>query len=277
MSTPWNGFLKISASFVEAGLTVMNSGVRTMQTGIERLAGQKSDPGMGAPPVNGPECLDSAFSDFANRLIRIGRMTPLEPGEVAKSMGEVVQSARKSFGYLDLRSPRALLLPLAMPLSLSGIFAESMLRAITVSSVIGPSRMPRFVEQVMEMFSDIGVFAAVEYGKLIERYRRRLVERPNDSATRLELGHLYVKCGLHDEAARELDIAAKDPATRELALHELAVAHYRAGRFEQAARDGVAAMAANPSNERARAWLWLSSRSLGGYPESVPQEYRMEM
>src|SRR5258708_25299017 len=122
MNGPWNDFLKISASFVEAGLTVMNSGVRTMQTGIEKLAGQKSDPGTGAPPVNGPECLDSAFSDFGNRLVRIGRLTPLEPGELVKSMGEVLQSARKSFGYLDLSSPRVLLLPLAMPLSLSGTF-----------------------------------------------------------------------------------------------------------------------------------------------------------
>ena len=277
MSAPWTDLLRISASFVEAGLTVMNSGVRTMQTGIEKLAGQKSDPGTGAPPVNGPECLDSAFSDFANRLVRIGRMTPLEPGEVVKSMGEVVQSARKSFGYLDLSSPRALLLPLAVPLSLGGMFGEAMLRAIAVSSVIKPSRMPRFVDQVAEMFSDIGVFAGVEYGKLIERYRRRLMERPDDNATRLELGHVYVKCGLHDEAVRELDIAVKNPATRALALHERAVAHYRAGRFEQAVSDGTAAMVANPGNERARAWLWLSSRSLGGYPESVPQEYRMEM
>jgi hypothetical protein len=36
-------------------------------------------------------------------------------------------------------------------------------------------------------------------------------------------------------------------------------------------------MAADPSNERSRAWLWLASRSLGGYPESVPAEYQMEM
>src|SRR5262249_50931293 len=61
------------------------------------------------------------------------------------------------------------------------------------------------------------------------------------------------------------------------ALHECAVAHYRAGRFQEAVKTGVAAMDANPGNERARAWLWLSSRSTNGYPDYVPTQYRMEM
>src|SRR5947209_16891160 len=102
MSTPWASLIKIPATFLEAGLVAMNRGVRTVQASIETLAGQKSDPGMSRPPVNGPENLDNAFSDFANRLVRIGRLTPLEAPEIVKAMGEVVQSARRSFGYLDL-------------------------------------------------------------------------------------------------------------------------------------------------------------------------------
>ena len=88
---------------------------------------------------------------------------------------------------------------------------------------------------------------------------------------------MYVKIGLYDQAVRELNIVAENPATRALALHESAVAHYRAGRHEQAVEDGVAAMAAEPDNEQTRSWLWLSSRSTGGYPESVPAKYRMEL
>ena len=116
----------------------------------------------------------------------------------------------------------------------------------------------------------------MQYRELIARHRERLERQPDDSATRLELGRVCLKCGLYDEAIKELGIAARDPGARAIAMHESAVAQYRAGRFEQAVADCVAAMAADPSNERTRYWLWLSSRSLGGYPESVPLEYRME-
>ena len=277
MSTPWASLIKIPATFLEAGLVAMNSGVRTVQASIETLAGQKSDPGMSGPPVNGPENLDNAVSDFANRLVRIGRMTPLEAPEIVKAMGEVVQSARRSFGYLDLRDPRAVILPLALPFSAAGLAGEALLRVMVVSSLISPGRMRVFVDQVAEMFSDVGIFASLQYKDLFDRHRQRLERAPNDFATRAELGHIYVKCGLYDHAVRELEIAARNPGTREAALHDSAVAHYRAGRFAEAVRDGVAALSVNPNNDRTRSWLWLSSQSLGGYPETVPTEYRMEM
>ena len=55
------------------------------------------------------------------------------------------------------------------------------------------------------------------------------------------------------------------------------MAHHRAGRFLQAVEAGVGAMNANPDNDRARIWLWLSAERLGGYPESVPEQHRMQM
>ena len=277
MSTPLANFLKIPASFLEAGLVAMNSGVRTLQTGIEMLAGQKSDPGTNAPPIDGPQNLDTALSDFGNRVVRISRLTPLEGGEILKAMGEIMVSARRSFGYLELRDPRIVMLPLAVPLAAAGLAGEALLRATVVFSLVGPRRTPTFIDQVAEMFSDVGVFASLEYKELIDRHRDRLERAPNDYATRAELGHVYIKCGLYDHAVRELEIAARNPATREQALHDRAVAHYRAGRFDQAVQDGVATLALNPKNERARSWLWLSSRSLGGYPETVPAAFRMEM
>lgn len=277
MSTPLANFLKIPATFLEAGLVAMNNGVRTIQAGIETLAGQKSDPGMSEPPTNGPQNLDTAISDFANRVVRISRLTPLEGGEVVKAMGEILQSARRSFGYLDLRDPRIVMLPMALPFSAAGLAGEALLRVMVVSSLISPQRMVTFVDQVAEMFSDVGLFASLQYKDLIERHKRRLERAPGDDATRAELGHVYIKCGLYDHAVHDLEIAARNPEVREAALHDSAVAHYRAGRFEQAVRDGVAVMRLNPNNERARAWLWLSSQSLGGYPEAVPAECRMEM
>ena len=143
--------------------------------------------------------------------------------------------------------------------------------------MLGPKRIPQFVDNTMEMFSEVGMFVSLQYQGIIKRHQDRLERAPDDAVTRTELGRTYVKCGLYDHAAKELEAAAKYPETRALALHELAVAHYRAGRFEQAIDAGVGAMQADPSNERARSWLWLTSRSTNGYPERVPAEFRMEM
>src|SRR5205823_1807517 len=47
--------------------------------------------------------------------------------------------------------------------------------------------------------------------------------------------------------------------------------------YAMAVDDGVEAMAADPGNERARAAMWLATRSLGGYPATVPESFRMEL
>ena len=273
----WQSLLKIPVTFLEAGVTAMNGSVHTIQTGLEILSGQKHNGWLNEPPVNGPQNLDAALSDYANRLVRIGRLTRPEATEILKSIGEAVKAVSRSFVQIDLKDPRAMALPLALPFALTGMLAESMLRGAVVLSLIRPERFPRFVDNVAEMFSEVGLFASLQYKELIERHQSRLQREPNDFATRVELGRVYIKCGLYDHAVKELTLAAQDPGTRALALHESAVAHFRAGRFEPAVKDGVAAMDADPSNERARAWLWLSSQSLGGYPEAVPDEYRMEM
>jgi tetratricopeptide (TPR) repeat protein len=148
---------------------------------------------------------------------------------------------------------------------------------MALTSVVGPKRLKAFVTNAAEVYVDTAVFIGLEYKEVIERYKERLHEKPDDCSTRLELGRMYVKCGLHDEAIRELELAAQDPAVRGRARHESALAHYRAGRYQLAVDDGVAAMTADPANERARAAMWLATRSLGGYPESVPEIFRMEL
>lgn len=55
------------------------------------------------------------------------------------------------------------------------------------------------------------------------------------------------------------------------------MANYRAGKCREAVEDGVAALALDPSNERAKFWLWLAAPKLGGYPPEVPDALRMEM
>jgi tetratricopeptide (TPR) repeat protein len=157
------------------------------------------------------------------------------------------------------------------------LLTQQGLRAVATYEVVGPRHYPTFVENIFEMFTEIQVFVGLEYRELIQRYEKRLEQAPDDDATRVELGRTQIKCGLHDEAAGNLLTAAKNPSVRALALHEAAVALYRAGRPEIAAQVGSEALIADPQNERARQWLWLSAQKLGGYPEFVPAEHRMEM
>jgi tetratricopeptide (TPR) repeat protein len=277
MSFPFDSLMKMSTSFLEAGIMAVHAGARTLQDGIETFAGPKSNDWQKKPPVNGPPNVDSAIAHFANHLVQIGRRTRPEGAEIVKAIGEALQSARRSFSYLDARDPRILTLPLTLPLSATGILSELMLRGVMGYSVLGPRRLSAFMGDIVELYCEVGVFVSLQYKQLIDRHQERLRREPNDYGTRVELGRVYVKCGLYDQAVRELSIAAREPSTRAVAMHESAVAHYRAGRFEQAVDAGVAAMAANPENERTRSWLWLSSRSLGGYPDSVPAQYQMEM
>ena len=277
MST-WADLLRVPAQIVEIGLTAMDAGAKTLRQGLDAMAAPpKPRLAPNAPPVHGPQDLDTALADFANQMIRIGWVTAPEGVPLRKLAGDMLNSARRAFGFLDLKNPRTLALPFELPFSAGGIAAETLLRMMSLTSAVGPKRLKTFVTNAAEVYVDTAVFIGLEYKEVIERYKERLREKPDDYSTRLELGRMYVKCGLYDQAVQELEIAAQDAATRGRAKHESALAHYRAGRFAMAVEDGVEAMNADPSNERARASMWLASRSLGGYPSSVPESFRMEL
>ena len=277
MQDPWNTLLKFSAMFVETSLTVFDSGTRAIRTGLDSLAGASPLARPNVPPVNGPQDLDTALANFGNQLIRKAWINSPEGLSARNLIDSALETAHRSFGYLDFRDPRLLALPFELPFSAGGILAESLLRLMAVYSVVGPKRLPAFLNNAAEVYVETAIFIGLEYKQLIDRYTEHLAKNPDDAETRLELGRLYIKCGLNDDAARELALAARDPNVLGRAMHESAIAHFRAGRFEQAARDGSAALAANPGNERARVCLWLTAKSMGGYPDSVPAEHRMEM
>ena len=277
MSSPWNIFLKVPSIFIEAGLTVIDRAARGIRIGRDALPGAKPPVRPHVPPLNGPQDLDTALADFGNQLIRMGWLGSPEGLGSRNLVDSVLKSARLSFRSLDLISPRALALPFELPLSIGGIFTEGLLRVMSTCSVVGPKRLLLFLSNAAEVYCETAVFISLEYKELIERYEDHLVKEPDDLKTRLELGRLFIKCGRNDDAVRELNLASRDPKLRGRAMHESAIAHYRAGRFEQAVRDGSAALTAEPENERARACLWLSAKSMGGYPEFVLPEHRMEM
>ena len=279
MSSPWAELLRIPAGMVELGLTVLNAGTKTVRKGLDTIIPPKPRAKLAphAPPVHGPQDMDTALADFANQLVRIGWVTIPQGVPLRKVADDVLNSARRAFGYLDFTDPRTLIVPLEMPLSAGGIAAETLLRMMAIYSVVGPKKLRVFLANAAEVYCETAVFIGLEYKEVIERYQRHLEKNPGDHKTRLELGRMYLKCGLHDEAMRELDLAAHAPAMRARAKHESAIARYRAGMFAEAVKDGVAAMKADPGNERARAALWLASRSLGGYPKNVPSAYRMKL
>ncbi|HYK89962.1 MAG TPA: FG-GAP-like repeat-containing protein [Acidobacteriota bacterium] len=275
MNLSWQDLLKIPAAFLETGVMMMDTGTRALTAGIEAVFGRNGDSRV-EPPVNGPRTMDAALADLANQLVRVGYITPWGTQDLLVGVQDVLRTARRSFGYIDIRNPRILALPIELPVTLGGILADTLMRLMSVYKVAGPKRFPSLLREAIESYSDTAVFVGLKYKDLIDRYEDRLKRDPDDAGTRLKLGQMYIKCGLYDHAARELNLAAQDSSTQARALHELVVAHYRAGRFEKASEAGIRAMNANPGNERVRGWLWLAAQSLGAYPEAVPAEYRME-
>jgi hypothetical protein len=278
MSSRFADFLRIPAGMVELGLTALDAGAKTMRTGLNAVAGRKpARLAPHTPPVHGPQDLDTALADFANQMVRIGWVNLPEGVPLRQIAGDLMNSARRAFGYLDFKDPRTLATALELPFSATGIAAETLLRMMAVYSAVGPKKLPIFLNDAAEVYVETAVFIGLEYKELMVRYREHLKEKPEDARTRLELGRLYTKCGLYDDAVRELNLAAEDPEMRGRAKHESALAHFRAARFADAVNDAVAAMTADPGNERTRAAMWLASRSLGGYPAHVPEAFRMEL
>jgi hypothetical protein len=277
MKTPFDALFQTPVSIMENSLLTMSAALRIMQKTVGALAGQEQTKLLGAPPLEGPQDIDSGVSEFVNRLARIARYTPWEVSELGTASREILQAARHSFGFVDLSDPRNAAFPLQLALSFGSLIVQQGLRAVATYEVVGARGYPRFLDNIFEMFTEIQIFVGLEYRELIEKYEARLARVPGDDATRVELGRTQVKCGLHEEAARNLLEASRNPAVRAVALHEAAVALYRAGKFESAARIGSDALTADPANERARQWLWLTAQKLGGYPDFVPAEQRMEM
>ena len=96
--------LKLPTDVLELGLKAMGEGVRAMQTTIEGLSGQGSYSTRHEAPVNGPQNLDGALAEFANHLVRIGRTTRPDSGDLLKTAREAIASARRSFGYIDTKA-----------------------------------------------------------------------------------------------------------------------------------------------------------------------------
>ena len=278
MTKIFDSLLKISTRVAENGILMMDSTLRAMQSAVEQLSNRdKSSVGL-HPPFNGPETMDDAVSDLANRLARIAWMTGMHPSALTGAWRGVVDSARMSFQAMDLKDTRRLLaFPLELPLSIGTLLTQQGLRGLYTNYVVGPRHMIDFSTYMVDAFTEIEVIVSLQYQEQLKRYKKRLQEYPEEAGTWLRLGRTYSKLGLYKQAVEALASAAKDSATRFEALRDSAVANFRASNYSDAVRAGAAALALKPSDGRARWWLWLAAEKLGGYPPEVPAELRMEV
>jgi hypothetical protein len=264
------------SGLIEAGLVIAQSAMKNAQATLDKFTGQNNGAVKGAP-INGPGDLDLAVADFANRLSRVYRYAPLELAQLPAASNDILAAARESFRNVNFTDARSLALPVQLALSVGTLFTESALRGLVTLDVVGASRVPRLVEDFFEMFTETPVFAGLEYGELIDRCEKRLVEAPADFRTRMELARVLSKCGRYEDADVEFKKIPPESTYYATAMHEAGTALYRAGRFESSVRAEVDSMNANPLDERPRSVMFQAAQKMGGYPSFVPEAHRMQV
>jgi hypothetical protein len=270
------GLFKVPADLLESSLLTLHSALSTAQRGLSAVAGNGSSAPPGTP-LDGPGDIDLAVSDFANRVTRILRYTPPDAGEVSRVSAEIADAAKRSFSFINLVDPRSVALPAQLALSFGSLAVQSALRGLATFEHFGPARIQQLVRDVYEMYTELPLFVGLEYKEIINRLENRLKYAPDDHKTRVELGEILGKCGLHEQSEAELLKVPQGSSWYARSRHEAAVSMGRAGKLRRAAELGVDALNADPANERARYWLWLTARKMGAYPDFVPERHRMEV
>jgi tetratricopeptide (TPR) repeat protein len=262
-------------ALIENGLLAAQAAMKHAQRTLDDLTGHSGE--IRGAPVNGPQNIDLAVADFADRLTRVARYSPLEFSQLGPASGEVLEAVRTSFRNFSLTDPRNVALPVQVALSLGTLLTESALRGLVTLDVVGMERLPRLVSDFFEMFTETPVFAGLEYGELIEKCETRLSTNPDDNRARLELARTLSKCGRYEDADREFKKIPKGAPQYAVAMHEAGVALYRGGRYRPAVMAEVESLNTDPTDERAKAVLFLSADKLGGYPPYVPESFRMKI
>ena len=276
MNLPFGEFLKNPAALLESTLLSAHSALNSAQRSLEKVTGPLGQQEEGAP-LSGPSSIDLAVSDFANRVARIARYAAPDSSEIPRVSAAIADAAKRSFSFVSLKDPRAAALPAQIALSVGSLAVQSALRGLATWEHFGARRIESLVRDVFEMYTELPLFVGLEYKEIIARLRKRLEAAPDDYKTRFELGQILGKCGLYEQSEEEL---IKIPAGSSFyadARHEAAVSMGRAGKLQRSAQLAIDAMDANPNNERARYWLWLTANKLGSYPAFVPEKYRMEV
>jgi len=275
----FESLFRLSSRALESGLAGMDAALSTAQKSLDGWTGQPPATARNRAPSEGPRGIDDGTAELANRLVRLARSTA-QQGDWTTISQELATALRRSlpaempasgWQWLALSAQSA-----QVPFSLGTLAIQEMLRGLATAQSVPPRLLPDFLEFAVEIFGDLHIYFSLQYREELDRQIEAVRRNPDDARMRLELGRTYIKCGLYDQAVRELQVAAKDAAVRPRALYECTVADHRAGRYERAIAAGADSLALDPTNERARYWLWLSAKKAGGYPDEVPDALRME-
>ena len=262
----------------ETGLSLLDETMRAMQSVVGKISGQEPSAPSMEPPWKGPQDIDAATVEFANRLALIVKSRPMNAGAMIGAWDDIRNAALQSFGGMDRRSLRQLAgLPIQLPLSFGTLLTQSSLRGLHAAYVVGFDRLPDLVSYAVEFFTDMEIFVTLQYKEYLVQLQRQVGDAPEDARARLKLGQTYIKLGRYSEAYGELALSARNPAYRAEALCYRAVAGFRAGNFQQAVGDAGESLTHDPSNDQARFWLWLAAQRTGGYPQEIPDDLRMEV
>jgi len=113
-------------------------------------------------------------SDFADRASRIARYMPLDVREIPGAARDLVDAARRAFGYLDLKDPRNIVLPVQLMLAAGSLAAQSALRGLVTYEMLGPTKIQSLMVDFFDMFTELQVFVGLEYQDVITKCEERL-------------------------------------------------------------------------------------------------------
>jgi tetratricopeptide (TPR) repeat protein len=271
----WPDVLHFSLQMMEDGLRSFDATLKQVQSILVQLAGQLPATRPPEAPVEGPADLEAATSELANRLLRLVRASNRRP---TSWWWDALDAASRSLPRDTLWNPyRWLTLPLQLPVAVSTLTVQEALHTLVTLEAVYPEVWGDFFEFVIEVFSDLHVYFSLHYGAELERYHQYLHQTPNDARAPLALGRTFMKCGLFREAVAEFRVAVQEPAVQRRAHYENLVANYRLGEYPRTIHHGVTCLEDDPTDARARYWLWLAAQKLGGYPTMVRQDLRMEV
>jgi hypothetical protein len=121
------------ASLLEYGFQTAARTMRQQQAAIEKVFGMEPAPPATRPPLEGPTDIDTATSEFGNRVARILRQPLAGPADAVLMMKQLADSSRHCFGYLT-RDEKSLGGMLSMPFSLGSLAAQTAIRAVQAMS-----------------------------------------------------------------------------------------------------------------------------------------------
>jgi len=139
---------------IQKGLSGMHTVLTALQTTVQAITGQNRQEDSAIPPVDGPQDINAAVDDFANRLACIARITAWQSHDMSTALREALAAARESFGYLDLSDPRNLAFPLQFVLSMGTLLVEAGLRGLVSYEALGADQFPKFCVDIFEIFTD---------------------------------------------------------------------------------------------------------------------------